>query len=69
MEALVTLLQHADWSVRNAAASAFGQLDKSAQEQDADALVALLQHADSGVRNAAAPAFVKLDKSVQEQHK
>ena len=60
------MLQHADLSVRSAAGSSFGQLDKSVQKQHAEALVALLQHEDWSVRNAAAYAFMKLDKSVQE---
>ena len=61
MEALVAMVQHADWSVRSATASAFGKLDKSVQKQHAEALVALLQHADWGVRNATENAFVLLD--------
>ena len=43
MDALVTLVEHANWSVRSAAACAFMELDRSVQEQHAEALVALLQ--------------------------
>ena len=42
------MVQHEEPYVRRAAASAFGQLDKSVQEQHVEALVALLQHEDSG---------------------
>ena len=54
--------------MRSAAASSFGQLDKSVQDQHVEALAALLQHEDLGVRRTAASAFGKLDQSVMGQH-